>query len=350
MNDTFLKACRGEKTDHTPIWIMRQAGRYLGQYQAVRKKVDFLTLCKTPELAAEVTIQPIDILKVDAAILFSDILIPVEAMGMDLEFHEKKGPVLSPAVRNADTVNRLFVPDPEDKMGFVMETIRILRKELANRVPLIGFSGAPFTTATYMIEGGTSKNFLNTKRMIFQSPELYRSLMSKITATVTEYLKAQIKAGAEAVQLFDTWGGIFSPPDFKEFALPYVIKIITDLKSWFKTSNVEPVPIIYFVGEVSGLLDEIKTAGADVYGIDWRINLDDAIKMLGKTAVVQGNLDPLALFLPQNKIELRVKDILKRASSAQGHIFNLGHGVVPETPPDNVIALVEMVHRLSRRH
>ena len=349
MNDTFLKACRGEKTDFTPIWIMRQAGRYLPDYQKVRGKVDFLTLCKTPELAAEVTIQPVDILKVDAAILFSDILIPVEAMGMPLEFHEKKGPVLSPAVRDENTVKKLSVPDPEDKLRFVMDTIRILRKELAGRVPLIGFSGAPFTTATYMIEGGTSRNFLNTKRMIFQAPELYSALMDKITSTITEYLKAQIKAGAQAVQLFDTWGGIFSPADFKEFALSYVIKVIDDLKKWQKAEKLEHIPIIYFVGETAGLLEEIKTSGADVYGVDWRINLDDAIRRLGNNAVVQGNLDPLALFLPKSKIEKRVKNILSRAASAKGHIFNLGHGVVPETPPENVIALVDMVHRHSKR-
>ena len=254
-----------------------------------------------------------------------------------------------PAIRNESTIKKLSVPDPEDKMRFVMDTIRILRKELAGRVPLIGFSGAPFTTATYMIEGGTSKNFLNTKRLIFQAPDLYRSLMVKVTETVTEYLKAQIKAGAQAVQLFDTWGGILSPPDYKEFALPYVTKIIKSLKSWFRTAKIEPVPIIYFVGEVSGLLEEIKTAGADVYGIDWRIGLDAAVKRLGKNSVVQGNLDPLALFLLQNKIKKRVKEILQQGASARGHIFNLGHGVIPETPPENVIALVEMVHKLSRK-
>ncbi|MBI4849758.1 MAG: uroporphyrinogen decarboxylase [Nitrospirae bacterium] len=349
MNDTFLKACRGEKTDFTPIWIMRQAGRYLPDYQKVRGKVDFLTLCKTPELAAEVTIQPIDILKVDAAILFSDILIPVEAMGMNLEFHEKRGPIMTPPIRDKSSVEKLSVPDPEDRMRFVMDTVRLLRKELEGRVPLIGFSGAPFTTATYMIEGGTSKNFLNTKKMIFQSPELYGSLMNKITATIIEYTKAQIKAGAQAIQLFDTWGGIFSPADFREFALFYVKQIIKELKNWMNTEKIEPVPIIYFVGETAGLLEEIKASGADVHGVDWRINLDDAITRLGNNPVVQGNLDPLALFLPKNKIEERVKDILSRAASAKGHIFNLGHGVVPETPPDNVIALVEMVHRLSSK-
>jgi uroporphyrinogen decarboxylase len=351
MNDVFLKACRGEKVPYTPVWIMRQAGRYLDQYQEVRKKVDFLTLCKTPELAAKVTIQPVEILGVDAAILFSDILIPAEAMGQNLEFQENIGPILTPAIKNEDTIKKLSIPDPEDKMRFVMDTIRILRKELADRVPLIGFSGAPFTTATYMIEGGTSKNFLNTKRMIFESPELYKFLMDKITATITEYLKAQISAGAQAVQLFDTWAGVLAPKDYEEFALPYVKKVINAIKtrnSKLETRNIE-VPIIYFVGETAGLLEEIRSSGADVFGIDWRINLDDAIKRLGNNPVVQGNLDPVALFLPRNKIEQRVKDILKRASSAQGHIFNLGHGVLPETPPENVIALVEMVHKFSRR-
>jgi uroporphyrinogen decarboxylase len=349
MNYTFLKACRGEEVPYTPVWIMRQAGRYLPEYRAVRGKADFLTMCKTPELAAEVTLQPIDILNVDAAILFSDILIPCEAMGQGLEFHEGKGPILRPEIRDKDTADRLFVPDPEDKMKFVMDTIRLLRKELADRVPLIGFAGAPFTTATYMIEGGTSKNFLNTKRMIYENPALYKSFMDKVTATITDYLKAQIAAGAQAVQIFDTWGGIFSPADFREFALTYVKKIIEDLKQWMKTQSAEPVPIIYFVGETAGLLHEIKTSGADVFGVDWRINLDDAIKRLGGDVVVQGNLDPLSMFLPQYKIEDRVKDVLSRASSARGHIFNLGHGVVPQTEPDNVIALVEMVHRLSKK-
>jgi uroporphyrinogen decarboxylase len=349
MNDTFLKACRGEDVPYTPVWIMRQAGRYLKEYRAVRSKADFLTMCKNPELVAEVTLQPIDILNVDAAILFSDILIPCEAMGQRLEFQESRGPILFPAIRDEATVNTLFVPDPEDTMKFVMDSIRLLRKELSDRVPLIGFAGAPLTTATYMIEGGTSKNFLNTKKMIFEAPDLYASLMDKITATITEYLKAQISAGAQAIQIFDTWGGIFSPEDFREHALSYVQKIIGDLKSWQDTQNLEQVPIIYFVGETAGLLEEIKTSGADVHGVDWRINLDDAIKRLGDNAVVQGNLDPLSMFLPPDRIEERVKDVLSRASSSRGHIFNLGHGVVPQTNPEHVIALVEMVHRHSKR-
>ncbi len=348
MSDVFLKACRGEAVPYTPVWIMRQAGRYLKQYQKVRKKVDFLTLCKTPELAAEVTLQPIDALGVDAAILFSDILIPVEAMGMKLEFYEKKGPVLSPPIRAEASIKKLSVPEPEESMGFVLETIKILRRQLSGRVPLIGFSGAPFTMATYMIEAGTSKNFLQTKKIIFQTPDVYSSLMNKVTQTVIEYLKSQIKAGAQAVQLFDTWAGIFSPGDYKNFVLPYVKKVIKSLKDWQKAEKTEHVPIIYFVGECSGLLEEIKTCGADVIGIDWRINIDEAVKRLGNNFSVQGNLDPCALFLPKEKIRERVKEILHRASSARGHIFNLGHGVLPETPVEHVVSMVEMVHRLSK--
>jgi len=341
MNDTFLKACRGEDVEYTPVWLMRQAGRYLKQYQKIRKKVDFLTLCKTPELAAEVTIQPLDVLGVDAAILFSDILIPVEAMGVELKFFEKKGPVLNPPM-DESSIKKLVIPDAEKDLSFVMETIKILRKKLTDRVPLIGFSGAPFTLATYMIEGGTSKNFLQTKRMMFWSPELYKSLMDKITETVIRYLKAQIKAGAQAVQLFDTWAGILSPRDYGTYALPYVKRVIDELKG--------QVPIIYFVGECAGLLEEIKTCGADVISIDWRINLNDAIERLGSNFAVQGNLDPCALFMPKSKIVDRVSNILRQASSARGHIFNLGHGILPETPVENVAAMVEIVHKLSKRY
>lgn len=349
MNETFLKACRGEAVPYTPVWIMRQAGRYLKQYQKIRKKVDFLTLCKTPELAAEVTIQPIDALGVDAAILFSDILVPAEAMGVKLKFSEKKGPVLTPPIRDEHSVKKLSVPEPEDSLGFVMETIKILRKELNSRVPLIGFSGAPFTMATYMIEGGTSKNFLQTKKMIFQSPGLYASLMEKVTQTVVKYLEAQMKAGVQAVQIFDTWAGIFSPQDYKDYVLPYIKRVIKEIKDWQSTELAESVPIIYFVGECGGLLEEIKTCGADVIGIDWRINMDDAIKRLGNNISVQGNLDPCALFQPREKIRGRIKDILNMAISARGHIFNLGHGILPETRVENVVAMVEMVHNLSKK-
>lgn len=341
MNDTFLKACRGEKVAYTPVWLMRQAGRYLPEYQAVRAEVDFLTLCKTPELAAKVTLQPVDKLNVDAAILFSDILIPVEAMGMHLSFSDKRGPILSEPIRNKSGVDRLLIPDTEDAMPFVIETIKILRKELEKKVPLIGFAGAPFTLATYMIEGGSSKNFLHTKKMMFQNPGLFHSLMDKITTTVILYLGTQIKAGAQAVQLFDTWAGVLTPEDYKEFEFPYIKRAVAELKK-------EGVPIIYFANECAGLLKEIKKTGADVIGVDWRIDLREAIKRLGKKVAVQGNLDPCALFLPKEKIGERVEDILWKGEFAKGHIFNLGHGILPETPVENAITMVEAVHKYSR--
>jgi len=347
MNDTFLRACRGEKVEYTPVWIMRQAGRYLKEYQKIRKRVDFLTLCKTPELAAQVTIQPIDALGVDAAILFSDILIPVEAMGMGLKFYEGRGPVLRNPVSDRAAVDRLLLPDPEEKLDFVMETIRIIRNEL--EVPLIGFSGAPFTLSTYMIEGRASKNFLNTKKMMFQNPSLYKALMDKITEATILYLKAQIRAGVQAIQLFDTWAGMLTPQDYKDYALPYVKDVIEALRGWQEEEGRNQVPIIYFVGECGGILEDIKTSGADVISIDWRINIDTAIKRLGDNVSVQGNLDPCALFLPKDKIEERVKDILKRAKDARGHIFNLGHGILPETPVENVIAMVSAVHKYGKK-
>ncbi len=342
MNDIFLRACRGEKVDYTPVWLMRQAGRYLKEYQEVRAKVDFLTLCKTPELAAKVTLQPVDILGVDAAILFSDILIPVEAMGMHLEFSDKKGPILGEPVRNKSAVDKLIIPDTEDSMPFVLETIRILRRELAEKVPLIGFSGAPFTLATYIIEGGSSKNFINTKKMMYQNPGLFGALFDKITSTVVDYLSAQIRAGAQAVQLFDSWAGILSPFDYEHVIFPYVKAVIKALK---KSHN---VPVIYFVNDCAGVLDIAKKSGADVIGIDWRVDMAKAVKTIGKKVAVQGNLDPLVLFGPKEHIEERVQDVLNKAESARGHIFNLGHGILPETPVENAVGMVEAVHRLSR--
>ncbi len=342
MNDTFLKACRGEEIEYTPVWLMRQAGRYLPEYQLVRANVDFLTLCKAPELAAKVTLQPVDILGVDAAILFSDILIPVEAMGLRLAFSDKQGPILSEPIRNKSAVERLIIPDTEEDMPFIIKTIKILRKELENKVPLLGFSGAPFTLATYMIEGGTSKNFLHTKKMMFQHSVIFSYLMEKLTVTVISYLSAQIKAGAQAVQLFDTWAGMLAPPDYKEFVLPYVKKAISGLKK-------EGVPIIYFINDCAGILKEVKKSGADVIGIDWRLDIGDAINSLGKKVVIQGNLDPCALFLPKEKLEEKIKDILWKGEVAKGHIFNLGHGILPETPVENVIAMVEAVHKYGKK-
>ncbi len=342
MNDTFLRACRGEAVDYTPVWLMRQAGRYLPEYQSVRSHVDFLTLCKNPKLAAEVTLQPVDILGVDAAILFSDILIPVEAMGMRLEFSEKDGPVLSEPIRNRGAVEKLVIPDVEDDLPFVFETIRILRKELQQRVPLIGFAGAPFTLATYMIEGGTSRTFVNTKRMMFQNTAVFHYLMEKVTDMLVPYLIGQIRAGAQAVQIFDSWAGILAPADYKKFALPSVRRVIHEVKK-------EKVPVIYFVNDCAGILKEVKNAGADVVSVDWRIDIADAIKKLGKKVTIQGNLDPCALFLPREKLEEKVKEILWKGEAAKSHIFNLGHGVLPQTPVEQVIALVDTVHTFGKR-
>ena len=344
MNDTFLKACRGEAVDYTPVWLMRQAGRYLPEYHAVRSKYTFLEMCKTPEAAAEVSIQPVDILGVDAAILFSDILVPLEKMGAPLEFHEKRGPVFLEPIRDRAGMERLHVPDPEAELGYVMETIRILRRELAGRVPLIGFSGAPFTLATYLIEGGSSKNYFLTKKMMYTDPALYADLLNKITDCTIDYLKAQAAAGAQALQIFDSWAGVLAPNDFAEFAIPYVKRIIAALKESGVT-----VPIIYFANNGATLLPQSLESGADVLGLDWRLPLDEAVKVVGQRVSLQGNMDPIALLLPPAKMERLIQDILDQAKGARGHIFNLGHGIVPEIPPEQARFFVKAVHRLSKK-
>lgn len=339
MNETFLKACRGEQTDYTPIWMMRQAGRYLPQYQKVRGNITFLELCKSPELCVEVTLQPIDLLGMDAAILFSDILILMEAMGAPLDFHEGKGPIFHETIRDQHALNRLTVPDPEESTDFVMETIRLLRKEL--KVPLIGFAGAPFTCATYLIEGGSSKFFFETKKMMFTQPSLFHRLMDKITEATILYLKAQVRSGVQALQLFDSWAGVLAPCDFEQFALPYVQRIVTALKS-------TKIPFIYFANNGATLLDLSVQTDADVIGIDWRIDIGDAIAKIGKRAV-QGNLDPLALLLPKDELKERIRRLLYGARDAYGHIFNLGHGIHQFTPPDQAKMAVDLVHELSSR-
>src|SRR5210317_1373021 len=344
MNDTFLKACRGEKINYTPVWMMRQAGRYLPEYQEIRSKLTFLELCKTPELAAEVTIQPVDILGVDAAILFSDILIPLEAMGLTLEFHEKIGPVFPDPVRDKQAVEKLIIPNPDERLNFVMDTIRILRQELAAKVPLIGFAGAPFTLATYLIEGGSSKFFFETKKMMFSGPELYSSLMDKITECTSVYLKAQAAAGAQALQIFDSWAGVLAPGDFERYALPYVKRIIADLK------EATDVPIIYFANNGATLLDLSKTSGADVLGLDWRMDIAKAVEQVGPGISVQGNLDPSALLLPEKELRERVSKILAGASKAHGHICNLGHGIHQFTPPSQAQLFIDAVHELSGKN
>lgn len=339
MNDTFLKACRGEKTEYTPIWMMRQAGRYLPEYQKIRGNVTFLELCKSPDLCVEVTLQPVDILEMDAAILFSDILILMEAMGAPLEFHEGQGPIFPETIRDQAALDKLIIPDADEATGFVMETIRLLRKEL--KVPLIGFAGAPFTCATYLIEGGSSKVFWETKKMMFTQPELFHNMMDKITESTILYMQAQARAGAQALQLFDSWAGILSPGDFAEYALPYVQKILSALKEY-------NIPLIYFANNGATLLDLSVTSGADVIGIDWRINIGDAIKRVGKKAI-QGNIDPFALLLPKDKLRERIGRLLEGAKDAHGHIFNLGHGIHQFTPPDQAKIVVDAVHELSSK-
>ena len=338
----FLKACRREPVDVTPVWIMRQAGRYLPEYQQVRGKNSFLTLCKTPELAAKVTIQPVERLGVDAAILFSDILIPVEAMGVPLDFHDGKGPILGKEIRGQADVDSLSVPDPTDKVPFVMETIRILRKAFEGKVPLIGFSGAPFTLCSYIVEGGTSRNFIKLKTLMYQAPEVYRSLMTKITRTVIAYLNAQIEAGAQAVQIFDTWAGILTPGDYEEYALPYTRQVVAGLSR----GN---TPVIHFANDCATILPAIRTLGVDVIAVDWRIPLDVAAVVVGQGVAIQGNMDPTMLFHPPEKIDDCVRDVLRRGESAASHIFNLGHGILPPTNPDHAIAMVEAVHRFGRK-
>lgn len=334
----FIKACFNQPVSYTPVWIMRQAGRYLKEYRQVREKVSFLQLCKTPELAAEVTVQPVDILGVDAAILFSDILIPLEPMGIKLHFNE--GPVLENPITSTSDVEKLVVPDPVETVGFVFDTIKILRQELTGRVPLIGFAGAPFTLASYLIEGGSSNNFLKVKTFMFQQELAWHQLMTKVTDTVSLYLKAQIEAGAEALQLFDSWGGVLSPYDYKRYVLPYSQKVIEEVKG-------KGVPIIHFVQGNPALLPLVAQAGSDVIGVDWRINIDETRQLIAKNQAVQGNLDPCALFLPPDALKERVADVVARAGR-QGHIFNLGHGILPSTPVENAKLLVETVHNLTR--
>ena len=334
----LLKALSGEPTDTTPIWIMRQAGRYLPEYRAVREQAGgFLTLCKTPELACKVTVQPVDRLGVDAAILFSDILIPIEKMGVPLSFPDE-GPRLEP-VRDRAGIDALRVPDPEEELGYVMAAIRLIRRELDGKVPLIGFSGAPFTLMTYVVEGKTGKQFQETKRLMFSAPDAAHALLEKLAETCARYLEAQVRAGAEVVQLFDSWVGQLGPEDFRTFALPYVKKIVDRLKPL-------GVKIIYFANDGSTLLRDAATCGADALGVDWRLPMDEARKLVGPDITLQGNQDPTSLFAPIPEIERRARDVLTRAGTRR-HVFNLGHGILPPTSPDHALALVEAVHRIG---
>ena len=341
-HDIFLKACRREPTPYTPIWIMRQAGRYMTEYREIRQSTPFLTLCKTPELAAEVTLQPLERFDLDAAIIFADILLPLEPMGADLEFTAGEGPVIHNPVRTAADVDRLRLVEPEADLPFVLEAIGLVRAELDGKAPLIGFAGAPFTLASYLIEGGASRHYLETKRIMYGAPEAWDALMGKFAAVVSAYLNAQISAGVDAVQLFDSWVGCLSPSDYARYVLPHSKAVIAGLTPG--------VPVIHFGTGTATLLDLMREAGSDVIGLDWRVSLGEAWERLGPAEVaVQGNLDPVALHAPTSVLRGQVEAILKAAAGRPGHIFNLGHGVLPTTPVESVAALVDMVHELSQR-
>jgi uroporphyrinogen decarboxylase len=339
INERFLRACRREPVDATPVWFMRQAGRYMAEYRAIREKYSLLEICRHPELAAEVTLQPVHALGVDAAILFADILLPVIPLGLGLEFAKGEGPVIGKPVRSMEDVRRLSPVHTETDLGYVMEAIRILRREL-NGIPLIGFCGAPFTVASYIIEGGSSREFLKTKTMMYSAPEVFHALLEKLSVVLSDYLVAQILAGAQAVQIFDSWVGTLNPQDYETFVLPYSQRVLEAAKA-------ENVPVIHFGTNTTTLLPLMKRAGGTVIGLDWRIPLDDGWSLLGEDVAIQGNLDPTLLFAPLPEIKRRVYDILRRAGGRPGHIFNLGHGILQNTPVDNVKAVVEMVHEYS---
>ncbi len=345
MDHLFLRACRREPVERVPVWFMRQAGRYMPEYRAVRAGATFWEMCRTPELACQVTLQPIEKFGFDAAILFSDILVVLPPMGLEVEFGEG-GPSLTARVERAADVDRLVVPDPEEAVPFVMEAVRQIRRRLADRVPLIGFAGAPFTLAAYAVEGGGSKQWERTKAMMFADPTSFRRLLDKLAATCAAYLEAQVAAGAQAVQLFDSWAGILARTDFREFALGPVARIIETLRGSRTWAERGGVPIIYFVNGCAPYLGDLAGSGADVIGIDWRVDLGEARRRVGPVAV-QGNLDPTALFAPEDVVRQRVADVLGSAGDAPGHIFNLGHGILPGTDPARVAAAVEAVRELS---
>jgi uroporphyrinogen decarboxylase len=333
----FLKACRGEPVDATPLWFMRQAGRYMKAYRDLKEKYSFLEMCKTPELATEVTMQPVNALDIDAAIIFADILLPLEPMGTGLEFVVGDGPSIPRPVRDAKAVENLRPVNAEEQLGFVGDAIRMVRSEISGKVPLIGFAGAPFTLCSYMVEGGKSREFKTTKMMMFEAPELWEKLMDKVCTTLIDYLKMQVNAGAQALQIFDSWVGCLSPEDYTRYVLPYTKRVIDGVKD-------AGVPIINFSTGTSTMLDRVAKAGGDVISFDWRINLDDAWQQVGFDQPIQGNLDPVILFAPLPVIKERVHDIMRRAAGRPGHIFNLGHGILQHTPVDHVKAVCDMVH------
>ncbi len=336
MNDRFLRALRREKTDVTPVWFMRQAGRYMPEYRALRLKHTLLELCKTPELATQVTLQPLR-LGVDAAILFADILLPLEPMGASFEFAKGEGPVIHEPITNRAQIDKLRVIDPEEGLGYVLAAIKSIKKELTGKLPLIGFAGAPFTLASYLIEGGKSAHFAKTKRLMYAEPDAWNALMGKLAEVVRKYLRAQIAAGADCVQLFDSWVGQLSPDDYRDYVQPHVAHILKDVEK-------AGVPVIHFGTGTQALLELQRDAGGTAIGLDWRTPFAEGWKRIGYDRAVQGNMDPTVLFAPVEIAKQHAKRVLDAAGKRPGHVFNLGHGILPETPVETVQAVIDFVH------
>jgi len=344
-NDTFLRALLRQPVSYTPVWMMRQAGRYLPEYRATRARAgNFLDLCCTPELACEVSLQPLARFPLDAAILFSDILTIPDAMGLGLYFTEGEGPRFRKPVRDEMDVRRLAVPDMEDDLGYVMDAVSLVRRELGGRVPLIGFAGSPWTLATYMIEGGGTKTFARSKAMLFDRPELMHGLLTKLSEAVTAYLNAQAARGAQALMIFDTWGGVLTPRDYRNFSLAYMTRIVAELA---RESEGRRVPVILFTKGGGQWLDRMADSGCDALGVDWTMDLADARHAVGDRVALQGNLDPNILYASPQRIREEVARVLSSYGRGPGHVFNLGHGIHPDVDPDHAAAMVEAVHALS---
>jgi uroporphyrinogen decarboxylase len=340
--DRFLRACRQEPVDATPIWLMRQAGRYMAEYRALRQQYSILELIKTPELATAVTMQPLNAFNLDAAIIFADILTILEGMGLHLDFIKGEGPLIDNPLRTAADVEALVIRPAAESLPFTLEAIKLTTAELAGKVPLIGFSGAPFTLASYAIEGGSSRNYIKAKGMMYQEPKTWHKLMEKLAIVIGEYLQAQAAAGAQALQLFDSWVGALSPADYREFVLPHTQHAIE-----IATSGNE-VPFIHFGTGTAGMLPLLKAAGGSVIGVDWRIELAEAAQILGDEVAIQGNLDPVLLFAPEAELKRQAARLLDSVKNRPGHIFNVGHGILQHTPVENVAMLVDFVHDYSQ--
>jgi uroporphyrinogen decarboxylase len=341
-NSLLVRACKRLPLDRTPVWLMRQAGRYMAEYRAVRKNHSLIEICKKPSLAAEVTITAAEILKVDAAIIFADLLLPLEVMGLPFRFAAGEGPIIERPLRTAQDIARLRT-DAASELGYVAEAVQLVSDHFLHKIPVIGFCGAPFTLASYMIEGGGSRHYIETKRLMYSQPQLFDQLLAKLVAVTAEYASEQVRAGADVVQVFDSWVGCLSPQDYRRYVLPRTRELVEKLKT-------AGAPVIYFGTDTATLLSAIPETGADVIGLDWRIPLDQGWQQLGYDSAVQGNLDPVVLFSPWKRVEAAAQDVLDRAHGRPGHIFNLGHGILPETPVEHVKALVSFIHESSQKN